>query len=157
MVNAVLKHRNARGWAAKARQPSSRRRGVLRLGAKEHPIDRRCRGRVGHASQFNFYGALGALQRETFEPLADAGDDIMPVGSTEGPGRHTTNAAQADHGDGAARLGTSPNTWGNRSIIHYGSVKQRPVSVKRGGLAVRSSGRALLFAILAAYWTLKSR
>jgi hypothetical protein len=72
----------------------------MRLGAKEHPIDRRRRRRVRHASQFNFYRALGALQRETFEPLADASDDIMPAGSTEAPGRDTTDAAQADHGDG---------------------------------------------------------
>ena len=72
----------------------------MRLGAKQHPIDRRCRGRVGHTLQFNFYRALGALQRETFEWLADAGDDIMPIGSTQASGRDTTNAAQADHGDG---------------------------------------------------------
>src|SRR4051794_12729845 len=61
----------------------------------------------------------------------------MPVGSTEAPGRDTTNAAQADHGDGETRLVASPNTSGNRSIIHYGSVKQRPLSVKRDKLAER--------------------
>src|SRR5205085_12495554 len=113
MINAVLKHRNAGGWAAKPRQPRSRRRRVLRLGTKEHPIDRRCRGRVRHASQFNCYRALGALQRETFEWLADARDDIMPVGSTEAPDRDTTNAAQPDHGDGQTALAVSPNTWGS--------------------------------------------
>src|SRR5438067_13546848 len=73
-----------------------------------------------------------------FEWLADAGDDIMPVGSTEAPGRDTTNAAQADHGDGQTALAVSPNTWGSRSIIHYESVRQWRLSVKRGRLAVRT-------------------
>jgi len=80
--------------------------------------------------------------------LADAGDDIMPVGSTEAPGGDTTNAAQADHGDGETRLATSPTTWGNWSIIHHGSVRRWQLTVKRGGLAVHSSVRALLFSIL---------
>jgi len=80
--------------------PQSCRRGVVRLGAKENPINRRCRRWVRHAAQSNFHRALGALQRQTFERLADAGDDIMSVGSTEARGSDTANAAQADHGDG---------------------------------------------------------
>jgi hypothetical protein len=141
MINAVLKHRNAGGRAAKARQAKATPTGCPATWCKGAP-NRPALPRQGPSCfQFNLYRALGALQRETFERLADAGDDIMPVGSTEAPGRDTTNAAQADHGDGETRLAVSPNTWGNRSIIHYGSVRQWPLSVKRGGLAVRSYAR----------------
>jgi len=71
--------------------PQSCRRGVVRLGAKENPINRRCRRWVRHAAQSNFHRALGALQREPFKGVADAGDDIMPVGSTQAPGRDTAD------------------------------------------------------------------
>ena len=43
---------------------------------------------------------------------------IVVDGSTKAPGRDTTNAAQADHSDGATRSAASPNTRRDRSSIH---------------------------------------
>ncbi len=76
MADAVLQHGDARRWPAQVAQPGRGAARLVRLGAKEHPVNRCGRRGIGQGTQRKLVDARRCFERKASDRLPQAGDDV---------------------------------------------------------------------------------
>jgi hypothetical protein len=71
----------------------------VRLGTQQNPIHRLRLGRIGQRPKANLNRALRSFDDQPLDRAPDAGDDIVPIESSQQSGDDSADAAKADDGN----------------------------------------------------------
>src|SRR5262249_49024180 len=104
VASAVLQDSKARRWPAELLQPCPRRRGLVRLGAQQDPVDWMRIRRIGQRAQRQIDSTSVVLQWQPRQGPARADRDVVMAGMLQPAGGDAADPAKPNYGDRLASV-----------------------------------------------------